>query len=75
MPNHTPDPIVNSVIDKYITRSEEGMKKYGVPLTRSDLELLDWINHAQEEAMDLTLYLERIKVELLARASVSKSES
>ena len=41
-----------------------GIEKYGTTLNRTDLTSLDWINHAQEEAMDLILYLEKIKVEL-----------
>lgn len=58
------DTIVESVINQYKQRSELGIKKYGVTLDRTDLSLLDWIKHAQEEAMDLTLYLEKIKKEL-----------
>jgi hypothetical protein len=38
-----------------------GIKKYGVTLDRNDLSFQDWIKHAQEEAMDFILYLEKIK--------------
>ena len=55
------DTILESLIDKYKQRSELGIKKYNTNLDRKDLTLLDWINHAQEEAMDLSLYLEKIK--------------
>jgi hypothetical protein len=41
-----------------------GLKKYGTPLTRNDLTLEQWITHLQEELMDATLYLERIKKEI-----------
>jgi succinate dehydrogenase flavin-adding protein (antitoxin of CptAB toxin-antitoxin module) len=58
------DSIVNKVIDKYLQRSELGKNKYGTTLDRKDLSLIDWINHAQEEAMDLTLYLEKLKQKL-----------
>lgn len=58
------DTIVEKVINKYKERSELGKKKYGTTLDRKDLSLLDWINHAQEEAMDLTLYLEKLKQKL-----------
>lgn len=54
------DPIVYSVIDKFKIRSENGMKKYGVPMTRKDITTLEWLKHAQEEAMDLAVYLERL---------------
>ena len=57
------DSIVESVINKFKTRSELGIKKYGVTLDRTDLNTLDWINHAQEEAMDFILYLEKLKNE------------
>ena len=55
------DSIVESVIKKYRERSELGITKYGVTLDRKDLTIEDWITHAQEEAIDLLLYLERIK--------------
>ena len=54
------DKIVKSVLDKYIQRSELGQNKYNTTLDRTDLTMLDWLNHAQEEAMDLSLYLEKI---------------
>jgi hypothetical protein len=31
------------------------------PLERTDLKMLDWITHAQEELMDGILYLEKLK--------------
>jgi hypothetical protein len=55
------DKIVKKVIDKFKQRSEAGIKKYGVTLDRNDLNFQDWIQHAQEEAMDFILYLEKIK--------------
>jgi len=58
------DPIVKSVIEKYQERSEVGQEKYGTTLERSDLTLIQWIRHLQEELMDATLYLEKLKSEL-----------
>jgi hypothetical protein len=55
------DSVVQSVINKFKQRSEVGIKKYGVTMDREDLTKQDWINHAQEEAMDLILYLEKLK--------------
>lgn len=55
------DKIVKKVIDQFKQRSEAGIKKYGVTLERNDLSFQDWIKHAQEEAMDFILYLEKIK--------------
>ena len=31
-------------------------------MDREDLSVLDWLRHAQEEAMDLSLYLEKLIV-------------
>jgi hypothetical protein len=36
-----------------------GNKKYNNNLDRQDLSVLDYLQHAKEEAMDLTLYLEK----------------
>ena len=55
------DSIVRSIIEKFEARSIEGKKKYGTDLDRTDLSVLDWINHAQEEHMVAILYLEKLK--------------
>lgn len=57
------DPIVLAVMTKFYERSQLGIKKYNTMLTRDDLSTLEWINHAQDEAMDFCLYLERLKQE------------
>lgn len=58
------DKYVQAVKKKFEERSQTGIRKYNTTLEREDLSLIEWLNHAQEEAMDLTLYLERIKAEL-----------
>ena len=55
------DTIVESVIRKFQERSAVGIRKYGVTLDRTDLSMVDWIQHAQEELMDGILYLEKLK--------------
>lgn len=57
------DPILLKVLAKYYERSERGIKKYGRTLDRDDLTFLDWLNHLQEELMDATLYIEKLKEE------------
>lgn len=52
------DPIVEAVREKLLTRSQVGIQKYGTMLSRNDLSTLDWLRHAQEEALDLANYLE-----------------
>jgi hypothetical protein len=68
------DQVVLSVMAKYAERSATGLRKYGVTLDREDLTIFDWINHAQEEAMDFTLYLERIRKEISLEKVKSFSE-
>lgn len=58
---YTKDTIVNTIIESFIKRSNIGFEKYGTTLDRKDLNLLDWIQHAQEEHMDAILYLEKLK--------------
>lgn len=58
------DPIVLKVMAKYYERSQAGIEKYGTTLMRDDLKLTDWLTHLQEELLDATLYLERIKHDL-----------
>jgi hypothetical protein len=55
------DSIVESVINQFKERSSVGINKYGVTLDRTDLTRLEWLNHAQQEAMDMILYLEKLK--------------
>ena len=55
------DTIVKSVIEQFKQRSEVGIKKYNTTLDRTDLTRLEWLQHAQEEAMDMILYLEKLK--------------
>jgi hypothetical protein len=62
-----PDAIVDSVISKYKERSRVGVKKYGKTLEKNNLTLLEWLNHLQEELMDATLYIEKLKNEINER--------
>jgi len=55
------DPIVLKVMAKYYERSQVGINKYGTTLDRDDLSLTDWLNHLQEELMDATCYIEKLK--------------
>ena len=58
------DSYVQLVKSKFEQRSQTGIKKYNTTLERNDLDLQDWLNHLQEELMDATLYIERLKAEL-----------
>jgi len=55
------DKYVQAVKEKFEERSQTGIRKYNTTLEREDLNLIDWLNHLQEELMDATLYVERLK--------------
>lgn len=55
------DKIVDNVISKFKQRSELGIEKYGTTLEESTENFKQFLNHAQEEAMDFVLYLEKLK--------------
>jgi hypothetical protein len=57
------DKIVLRVLSRFAERSQVGINKYNTTLERTDLNTLEWLTHAQEEAMDFVLYLERLKDE------------
>ena len=69
----TQDSVVNSVIEQFAKRSNVGVEKYGTTLDRTDLTMLDWIQHAQEELMDGILYLEKIKKTMLETQKIRVS--
>jgi hypothetical protein len=58
------DSVVYRIATLLKNRSETGIRKYGTTLDRTDLTIKEWIDHSIEEALDLALYLERIKSEL-----------
>ena len=59
--NNMEDKIVNRVLEAYKMRSNEGIRKYGTTLERDDLSPFEWLTHLQEELMDATLYIEKLK--------------
>jgi hypothetical protein len=55
------DSVVDAVVDQFKQRSEAGIKKYNTTLDRTDLSRLEWLQHLQEELMDATIYIEKLK--------------
>ena len=53
------DAIVAKVIEAYKTRSEVGIAKYGTTLENNNTD--NFLQHLQEELMDATLYIEKLK--------------
>lgn len=52
------DKIVDQVVEKYQVRSQVGITKYGTTLENNNKD--NYLLHAQEEAMDLSLYLQKL---------------
>lgn len=52
--------ILYSIIDDLLEREEKGLKEYGTTMDRTDLTEAEWIQHAYEEALDLSIYLKKI---------------
>lgn len=62
------DPVVERVVDKFISRSDVGFKKYGTTLheerTKKMKGLYKYLNDVQEELMDAILYIQSCKEEI-----------
>ena len=55
------DPIIEKVVDKLVSRSDVGYKKYSVTLDDDNSSLLTWLVHLQEELLDAANYVEKLK--------------
>ena len=62
------DPVVERVVDKFVSRSDVGFKKYKSTLhderTQKRKDLLGYLNDIQEELMDAVLYIQTAREEL-----------
>ena len=58
------DKNVENVVEQLRWRAEKGLAKYGVTTERKDLSTLEWLQHLQEELMDATVYIEKLKREI-----------
>ena len=58
------DPVVQSVVNKFVDRSDVGFAKYKTTMRDDKSDVFVWLNHLQEELMDATLYLQRLKEEI-----------
>ena len=63
------DPVVERVVDKFISRSDTGHAKYGTTLheerTMKVKGLLKYLNDIQEELMDAILYIQTAREEIV----------
>ena len=59
--NKTDDSIIYEVAALMRSRSQKGKQTYGTTMDRDDLTTEQWLDHAIEEALDLAIYLTKIK--------------
>ena len=52
--------IEDEVCKKITQRAEVGKSKYGVTMVTAPLSRLEWLIHAQEEAMEFDVYLQKL---------------
>ena len=52
--------ILYNIIDDLLAREEKGIKEYGTTMDRTDLSEIDWLQHAYEESLDLSIYLKKL---------------
>ena len=62
------DPVVERVVDKFVSRSDVGYEKYGQTLDNERKtgvkDLAAYLNDVQEELMDVILYIQAAREEL-----------
>ena len=62
------DPVVERVVDKFVSRSDVGFEKYGQTLDNERKtgvkDLAAYLNDVQEELMDAILYIQAARDEL-----------
>jgi len=62
------DPVVENVVDKFVSRSDVGFNKYGRTLDTErkgkHKDLAGYLNDIQEELMDAILYIQAAREEL-----------
>lgn len=59
--------LLTQVVAELEARELKGIETYGTTLDRTDLTRSQWLQHAYEEALDLALYLKKLKIEEDAR--------
>ena len=62
--NKSDDSIIYEVAQLMRTRADNGKQTYGTTMDRDDLTTEEWLDHAIEEALDLAIYLTKVKREL-----------
>ena len=64
---------VESVRQRLLSRSTVGIEKYGVTTDRAGLTSAQWLRHAQEEALDLAVYLEQLISDIAQQGMLTRN--
>jgi len=67
------DSIVKQVTDKFKQRSKVGIEKYGTTLAENNTD--DFLEHLQQELMDATLYIQKLKSQSKEMSEMEMIES
>lgn len=59
--NRNDDGVVESLIKRFLSRSAKGIDTYGMTLEQNRMPVKDWNLYLQEELMDASLYLEKLR--------------
>lgn len=72
------DPVVERVVDKFVSRSDVGYEKYGQTLDNERKtgikDLAAYLNDVQEELMDAILYIQAAREELNEKPKLSTAQ-
>jgi hypothetical protein len=64
---------IEAIVCKEIARRQQlGIKKYGITVADNPLALIEWVRHAKEEALDLSIYLTKLQATLEAMGDDNK---
>ena len=55
----TPDKLVKRVMNKMALRANQGMIKFGNTMEETKKTQIQWLKEAQEECLDMAVYLEK----------------
>ncbi len=71
----TRDPLIQSILERMVARSEEGCVTYKGTMQDAKKPFDKWIIDAQEEAWDLIVYLEKIKLDYMRAYNAAKEDA
>ena len=70
---YSKDKIVDQIIKKIIKRDLQGQKKYPKTMCKNNKSVILWIDDAIEEALDMVMYLQKIK-KTITKTDIDKKD-